>query len=111
VPWLAGPRRARAAADRLDSVSGRHALAKLDFEVEATPEDLRPFLGEWSPHRPQREYRTESDEKRLAEEQLYAREWHHGMRGRSDRGTQRRCAGPCAPRLSTKRNGIWVWGG
>jgi hypothetical protein len=77
--WLAW---AQDAADRIDPTCEQSSLAQISFDVEPRPDDLRPFLGDWSPHRPQTEFRTESDEKRLADIRLDAVTWHPGMRGR-----------------------------
>jgi hypothetical protein len=79
VHWIAW---GNALADRIDPTKGPAALHAISFDVELQPEDLRAFLGDWSPHRPQREYRTDADEKRLADIRSYAEAWHPGMRGR-----------------------------
>jgi hypothetical protein len=78
--WVAW---ARAAADRIDPTRGSAALSAVDFDVGPRPKDLRPFLGDWSPHRPEREYRTDRDEQQLADIRTQATPWHPGMRGRS----------------------------
>ena len=77
--WIAW---AEAQAQRLDPVIGPVALADLDFDVNPGPDDLRPFLGKWSPHLAQTEYRSDSDEKRFEDVRSYSRDWHHGMRGK-----------------------------
>ncbi|GAA2637799.1 hypothetical protein GCM10010399_83770 [Dactylosporangium fulvum] len=77
--WIAW---GRAAADRIDPACGTPSLADVSFDVEPRPTDLRPFLGEWSPHRPQKEYRSERDEQALADTRHQAESWHHGMLGR-----------------------------
>lgn len=76
--WIAW---ARSAADQLYPVSGASALDYVNHDIEPTPEDLRPWLGEWSPHEPEREYRSERDEQNLAEIRHRAETWHPGMRG------------------------------
>jgi hypothetical protein len=73
--WIAW---ARAAADELDPT----ALADVDFDLELGPDDLRLYLGDWSPHEPRKEYRYEKDNDRLAELRQQSTGWHLGMRGR-----------------------------
>ncbi|MGC5052816.1 hypothetical protein ACLQ2S_15345 [Micromonospora sp. DT48] len=72
---------ARAAADRLDPTRGDRALADIDFDIEPKPDDLRPFIGDWSPHQPHREYRSERDQQAIDNARHQADTWHHGMRG------------------------------
>jgi len=74
---------ARAAADHLDPCHGDRALANIDFDIEPKPGDLRPFIGDWSPHEPRREYRSERDQQAIANARAQADTWHHGMRGRA----------------------------
>ncbi|WP_319462636.1 hypothetical protein [Micromonospora sp. RTP1Z1] len=74
---------ARAAADRLDPTCGDGALAGIDFDIDPQPDDLRPFIGDWSPHQPHREYRSERDQQAIDATRLKADTWHHGMRGRA----------------------------
>ena len=76
--WIAW---AREAADRIDPTRGPSTLADISFDVDPQPQDLRPFLGDWSPYQPQREYRTERDEQALADIRAHTKAWHHGMRG------------------------------
>ncbi|MEV3955365.1 PE-PGRS family protein [Streptomyces albogriseolus] len=45
----------KAEADRLDPTMNGKGLAALDFHMEPTGDQLRPFLGGWNPHRPERE--------------------------------------------------------
>lgn len=78
--WVAW---ARAAADRLDPTRGDGAIAAIDFDIEPEPDDLRPFIGDWSPHEPYREYRSERDRQAIEDSRLQADTWHHGMRGRA----------------------------
>jgi hypothetical protein len=75
---------ARAAADRLENTRGDGALAGIDFDIEPQPDDLRPFIGDWSPYQPRREYRSERDQQAIDTTRLQADTWHHGMRGRSN---------------------------
>ncbi|MGC4865576.1 hypothetical protein ACLQ3B_09090 [Micromonospora sp. DT53] len=74
---------ARDAADRLDPTQGDRALAGIGFDIEPKPGDLRPFIGDWSPHEPHREYRSERDQQAIDNARLQADTWHHGMRGRA----------------------------
>lgn len=73
---------ARAAADRLDPTRGGRALAGIDFDIEPEPDDLRPFIGDWNPLQPYREYRSQRDQ-HVDYARLQADTWHHGMRGRA----------------------------
>ncbi|PZG20120.1 hypothetical protein C1I95_10215 [Micromonospora craterilacus] len=45
---------ARAAAERLDPTCGDGALAGIEFDIAPQAADLRPFIGDWSPHQPHR---------------------------------------------------------
>ncbi|MGC5031847.1 hypothetical protein [Micromonospora sp. DT229] len=74
---------ARAAADRLDPTQGERTLAEIGFDIEPKPGDLRPFIGDWSPTEPHREYRSERDQQAIDATRLQAEAWHHGMRGRA----------------------------
>jgi hypothetical protein len=73
---------ARAAADRLDPLGGSASLAATNFDPEPKADDLRPFLGDWSPRGPYNEFRSSDDEKRLREVRADTDTWHHGLRGR-----------------------------
>lgn len=77
--WIAW---GRAAADRLDPTHGQASFADTNFEIEPQPDDLRPYLGDWSPHEPRHEYRSDRDQQRITALQMQADTWHHGMRGR-----------------------------
>jgi hypothetical protein len=46
---------ARARADKIDPTVGTPTLTRIDFAIEPSPEDLRPHLNGWSPHRPMKE--------------------------------------------------------
>jgi hypothetical protein len=72
----------RAEADRIDPTHGGIGLAGTAFEIKPRPDDLRPFIGDWSPHQPRREYRYERDERKADTSYLADDTWHHGMRGR-----------------------------
>jgi hypothetical protein len=77
--WIAW---GRAAADRLDPTRGDKSLPEVDFDIEPKPDDLRPFIGDWSPHEPHREYRSERTQQAVDAARLQVDGWHHGMRGR-----------------------------
>lgn len=77
--WIAW---GRSTADDIDPITGSSRLANATFDIEPRPDDLRPFLGDWSPHKPNREYHTERDEKHLEDIRTYTSTWHPGMRGR-----------------------------
>ncbi len=77
--WIAW---GRAAADRLDPTRGDRSLTDIEFDIEPKPGDLRPFIGDWSPHEPRREYRSEHDQQAIDAARLQVDGWHHGMRGR-----------------------------
>ncbi|WP_433530596.1 hypothetical protein ACQPYA_00090 [Micromonospora sp. CA-263727] len=62
---------------------GDRSLADIDFDIEPKPSDLRPFIGDWSPHKPHREYRSERDQQAIDNTRHQADTWHHGMRGRA----------------------------
>lgn len=49
---------ARTAADELDPVTTPSGLGDIDFNRPPGPDELRPYLGDWSPHRPEKEYRS-----------------------------------------------------
>jgi hypothetical protein len=46
---------ARARADKIDPTVGTPTLTSNDFTIEPSPDDLRPHLNGWSPHRPAKE--------------------------------------------------------
>ena len=46
---------ARARADQIDPTVGTPTLTTVAFTIEPSPEDLRPHLNGWSPHRPMKE--------------------------------------------------------
>jgi hypothetical protein len=76
--WIAW---ATATADAMDPTRNPAVLAQVDFDVEPGHDDLRPFLGDWSPREPVREYRSASDQQRL-DDIRRSTAWHPGMRGR-----------------------------
>lgn len=72
----------RGEADAIDPIGEERALANTPFEIDPLPNDLRPFLGNWSPNGPRQEYRSESDNEQLAHARLEAKTWHPGLRGK-----------------------------
>lgn len=75
---------ATAWADQLDPTV-RPAQFAEKFDPEPGPDDLRPHLGEWSPHRPEEEYRPSSPPKPQPVTSAYAAEasaWRWGRPGR-----------------------------
>jgi hypothetical protein len=77
--WIAW---ARAAADEIDPTIGKNALVARAFDIEPSPNDLRPYIGDWSPDGPHREYRYGKDQERHAAARDAAAGWHHGMLGK-----------------------------
>jgi hypothetical protein len=77
--WIAW---GRAAADRIDPTRDDADLAAKPFAITPGPDDLRPYIGDWSPHEPRREYRYERDQQKIDQARVQADTWHHGMRGR-----------------------------
>ncbi|GAA3450533.1 hypothetical protein [Dactylosporangium matsuzakiense] len=49
----------RAAADRIDPTAGGAGLTAVPFDTTPGPDELRPFIGSWSPLEPRVEYRYE----------------------------------------------------
>ncbi|WP_160049952.1 hypothetical protein [Nocardiopsis sp. FR4] len=70
-------------AERWDPVRSVSGVRSQDFDAAPSPDELRPFLGDWSPHGPRREYRyrTEPEE---TDHGRYSRSesWHYRQRGR-----------------------------
>ncbi|WP_117212999.1 hypothetical protein [Allorhizocola rhizosphaerae] len=69
-----------AEADRIDPTHGPISLSDVSFDIEPGPDDLRAFLGDWSPHRPEQEYRSVS--KPVPDTESYRAAWHPGLRGK-----------------------------
>jgi hypothetical protein len=71
-------------ADTIDPTTSPGGLAEIAFDVEPGPDDLRPFLGKWSPFRPEQEYRAEQMNRtgNASRAEAPQRAWHHGMRAR-----------------------------
>lgn len=73
----------RAYADRLDPVRNPSGLARAEFDKDPSPDDLRPYLGDRSPHEPRKEYYRPQREQRAQVSDTYRDNWWHGRRGRS----------------------------
>ncbi len=69
----------RAAADRIDPIHNPRVLADINYNPEPGPDDLRPFLGDWSPHGPRKEHRPDHDRQAHAAIRRQAESWHHGL--------------------------------
>jgi hypothetical protein len=69
-----------AEADRLDPTRGPTTPSKVSFDIEPGPDDLRAYLGDWSPHRPEQEDRSVS--RPILETESYRNAWHPGLRGK-----------------------------
>ncbi|QKW37058.1 cell envelope integrity protein TolA [Actinomadura sp. NAK00032] len=74
---------ARALADRLDPVKNLPRLADSQFEFEPQPDDLRPYLGDWSPEGPYQEYRRPHSGTQQSVSDLYREGWRYGRPGRA----------------------------
>ncbi|GGK81786.1 hypothetical protein Sme01_62810 [Sphaerisporangium melleum] len=73
----------RSLADRLDPVRNPSQLAQADFDAEPAPDDLRPYLGDWSPYGPHKEYyRPQSAQRAQVSDTDHESRWR-GYRGRS----------------------------
>ena len=68
-----------ATADDIDPTVGEATLANTPFDVRPEPDDLRPFLDQWSPYGPYFEQRNAVDERRVDHEP-HQRTWHPGLR-------------------------------
>ncbi|WP_147376259.1 cell envelope integrity protein TolA [Micromonospora radicis] len=69
----------RAAADRIDPTRNPRVLADINYNPEPGPDDLRPFLGDWSPHGPRKEHRPDHNRQAHAGIHRQAESWHHGL--------------------------------
>jgi hypothetical protein len=78
-PWIEW---GRSLADRLDPTRSPSRLAQVGFDREPEPDELRPHLGDWSPHGPQKEYYRPQTERREPISDTYREGWTHGRRGR-----------------------------
>lgn len=74
---------ARALADQLDPVKNLPRLAGSEFDFEPQPDDLRPYLGDWSPEGPHQEYRRPTPATQQSVSDLYREGWRHGRPGRA----------------------------
>jgi hypothetical protein len=75
----------RSMADSIDPVHDPKALTANGFDRPPTPDELRPYLGEWSPHRPEKEYRAPRTAPTPQVSADWSRQetWHPGLRGRA----------------------------
>lgn len=71
-----------ATADDIDPTLAPKTLAATSFDIEPGPDDLRPYLGDWSPDGPRIEYRCVREPQREPRDNSYRNQWHHGMRGK-----------------------------
>jgi hypothetical protein len=78
--WIAW---ARSTADEIDPALPSASLSRVPFDAEPKPDDLRPFMDGWSPHKPEHEYRSDERKAELAQiREQYTTPWHPGMLGR-----------------------------
>ncbi|WKK26991.1 PE-PGRS family protein [Streptomyces olivoreticuli] len=81
----------KAEADRLDPTMNGKGLASLNFHVEPTGDQLRPFLNGWHPHRPEKEQpppqptppKPEPDPWRGFNDAHQNQGWRYGRQGRA----------------------------
>ncbi|GII02760.1 hypothetical protein [Planobispora takensis] len=73
----------RALADRLDPVRGPSRLTRAAFDQDPAPDDLRPHLGDWSPHGPHKEYYRPQSQQHTQVSEVYGEGWWRGRQGRS----------------------------
>lgn len=78
---------ARAWADQIDPTLGFHGPLAAGFDSDPGPDELRPYLGEWSPHGPEHKDRpTErpaSEPSPVSYDDLYPSAWRWGRPGRA----------------------------
>ncbi|WP_212834261.1 hypothetical protein [Catellatospora sp. TT07R-123] len=77
VKWIAW---GNAEAERIDPTVEPSSLAGVRFDVDPGPDDLRAFLEGWSPHRPDKEYRSGNLPNDPRES--YQNPWHPGLAGK-----------------------------
>jgi hypothetical protein len=77
--WIAW---GRAQAEKLHPSEGPPPLSGVDFDAEPRPKELRPYMGKWSPDRPEHEYRSPDTQHALEASRSSPTQWHHGMIGR-----------------------------
>ncbi|QQQ74907.1 hypothetical protein IOD16_27820 [Saccharothrix sp. 6-C] len=75
----------RSMADSIDPVRDPKGLTADEFDRTPTPDELRPYLGEWSPHRPEKEYRGPhaAPTPQVNADAYRHQTWHPGLRGRA----------------------------
>lgn len=75
----------RSMADSIDPVRDPKDLTADEFDRAPTPDELRPYLGEWSPHRPEKEYRAPyaAPTPQVNADSYRHQTWHPGLRGRA----------------------------
>lgn len=73
----------RSVADHIDPLSNPAQLAEISPDAQPSPDDLRRFLGDWSPHRPEKEYRPQHSEPSARVSEPPRQAWHPGLRGRA----------------------------
>jgi hypothetical protein len=71
--WIAW---ARAVADSIDPTVGKAALAHTEFAVIADADDLRPYIGDWSPSKPEKEHRSPQIQQRIEQTRQTTGTWH-----------------------------------
>jgi hypothetical protein len=71
---------ARTKADLLDPTTNPALLAGVDFAIEPGPEDIEPFIGQWSATTPHPAYRSEKTRAEYDRVRGYDTTWFHGMR-------------------------------
>jgi hypothetical protein len=74
-----------ALAERLDPARNPAQLADAAFDVDPADDDLRPYLGEWSPRGPYTDYRPRRDDPPQAPmlSDIPREGWWYGRRGRA----------------------------
>jgi hypothetical protein len=75
----------RSLADSLDPGITPEILSEASFDTEPTPDDLRPYLGDWSPYRPERERRPDptTAPARVSYDDIGQSSWRWGRPGRA----------------------------
>lgn len=71
------------AAESMDPARDLIQLVDANFDKEPTPEELRPYLGDWSPFRPEKEYRPRAEAGAEPVRYENYQSWHPGLRGRA----------------------------
>lgn len=78
--WIAW---GRATAASIDPTGDLASLAEVPFKHDPSPDELRPYLDDWSPHRPEKEWHTPRVETNAPATSEDYRPWHPGLRGRA----------------------------